>query len=1661
MKQNAVITAEKSKRKPFMQSGKRETFVQSPLLKRANSNRISNQEKGADNFAKIASQSPEIRNAFFINSLSTNTTQKPNKNPAEQRGDALNPKLADAFKNEFDHDFSDVQVHFDSTSTQLASDFNAAAFTVGNHIFLNQHVFKAKNPDSLYVLAHELFHTIGANPLTDALQIQLKPLTELNDRTVPQQTALQRAVDIGMGERGKVNSGTVNEDKTRVGWEYLVEYFKTTLGADTIIADKSEYKPGKFLEENIKYIKLGKAQKVKEVGGKYVVTTVDNVDLLPSWCGIFAFWALHKGGVHPPKWELGKSNFTAKDQFRKGEYLPRPGDIVIKNGYNHYALVVKTDPETVTDTKDLQNVKVTTINGNTAGSNHLGGQIQSKTDPYSYWDYYVNPFFKGVTLTDEKDYKVDERLKESLGISISSEPAAKDVDLTVGEYSATLNPVGGLNIPETEKEKKDKPEEVEEVKVDPKEIMAQDPEFAEINSSLKQNAKSKKEHDTPENKANEAQHSAVSPKNERLGKAKAVKIEKLDNLPAPKKFDGEELKASILKEVGLLLKEKEDEANRTGDKPKIKDNEIKEVKDKNNKEIQQKKSESVGDIVKTHDKEPDESSIEERKTGDVIVEDPGKNSKIQNTEKAVAKPIADERITLEEESGQIDARMAENDVDEQQLEESEEPQFTSSLNEKRGSQAEAAKVKDDYRAIENDKLSKDKKNAKNIVNSGVDKIHGVRDTEFSNVNSVKNATKTADELKRKEVTDGIEKIYSDSEKLVTEKLNALETSVNIEFDSIMTTANTHFKDNVNKGLDDEFTWEWAAKKLDREDYNKRVKKVFVRESEKYTTELSNALSPLTTRIANTLNAIVEEIQAAKNAVMVFVNGLEPSLTALGVESAKGVMEKFGNLENSVNEKQEALTSSLAKKYADGVMSLETQFKEIMDSRKSWLEKALDAIVDAIKEIINLLADLKKALERAAGYASRIIKSPRKFFNNLVDGATAGFNSFVKNIGKHLLEGALAWVTGEMSEAGIQLPKEFNFRGILSIIFQVLGITVENVKKIARTVIGDRYVNMLEKGVDLGMKVGDKIFTIFKIIKNEGIAGLWEFIKEQFSDLKERLLEEAKTFAIKTIIEVAVVKLVSMLIPGAGFISAIKSLIDFIMTLFAKARQIVNIITGIIDTFGEILAGNVSKVSTMIENVLAKFLALAISFLAAILGLGNIGKKMNEIIQKKIKDPINKAITKMMEKLKGVMTKLGIFKLMDKIDEKIKQGKNWVEEKKEAVKDKAAKTWDKFKKWLSLKKQFKTKSGETHSLYFDKTKKSNLTIASKPISFNAFINSIKAIDKEQEKAKNLALQIAIKIDKKKEEAIKKKEPTDDEVKMFESQKADALKSLFEELALQAVILFETFASPDAKVNFGPQDSASQFATSMSALYLNKKYQTNGKPPTSKNTNVYQILNLRKSGSSTYYIKGHLLNQKMGGKGDWDNLTPLSRSGNSQHELNVESVGKTFLDSSAIISYEVAPVYNFGQRKNEGDSVLKKIKSSGDPEYDTKAKIIEAENYVPVSLKCSANLMNKSGDSFVKGPVVFDNKLVQNSIDRGEKDYDINGEKKIIVYLDSDKLEDNLKMANFEKVLIEKVINAKAKDANIKRYDKLFSLGNIVDSKEQNKIKDQILLYHLTA
>lgn len=1531
MKLNATISTPQKRKGPFIQNGKRERFVQPNKLERDTFKRKQGQEKNADEFAKTASQNEYIRNAFqqhnpFITTIPSGSEQ------CLSKGHPLPKPIGAAFKKYLNEDFADVLIHKDPKSTQLAKEQHAAALAIETHIFLNEDVLKSNDISTIYLLAHELFHTINATASNPDLTIQLKPLSELNDRSPEQITALDRAAKISEGEQGKVNSKAVNPDKTRVGWEYLVKYFSTTLGEGNVVKDKAEYRPGRFLEENIKYVRTGKVQVVKkQPDGTTKIVVENNHDLLPSWCGIFIFWALHKGGIHPPNWEFGKPSFGIKDQYKKGEYMPRVGDIVIKNGFNHFALVVKTDPETIGDTSDLKNVKVTTMNGNTAGSDNLGGQIQEKTHDYSYWDHYINPFFNGVKLTDEAAYQMDERLEKT--DESTADNSLEKVDLSVNTYDTSLKPIAEIAAAE-KTEGAEQKEENEVAIIGPKEIMAKDKEFKTLSDSLKKNAKKEAEHDTPENKAKEAQGSAISPKNERASKAKANKVEKLGALPPPKQFSANALKESILGEVTRLLKQKEEEASQTGDKPKINDSEIKDVKDKNNQTIQQQKNATIGDVEEVSKEVPNVSSVEERTAISPTIEDAGKRIKISRPENAIAKPIADERISLEKESAKIDGKMAENDIDEQQLGDSDEPSFTGTLKEKKDSQQEAVTIKQDYRAIEEKKLDKDKEIAKFVINEKTEQIHDVRKVEFGNVDNVKGSTKKVDEAKRKEIADHIESIYNNSEKSVNSKLNALETTVNAEFEDKMTRANTHFKENINEGIDNEFTVEWLSKALDRSEYNHRVRKVFVAQSEKYKKELFDLLDPLTQKIADTLNAITLEIATAKAAVEVYVKGLEPSLQAIGVSSAKEVMKKFESLEKSIEQKQEALTNGLANKYADGVSSLEAQFKEVMDSRKSWLDKAYDAVVGVITEILNLLADLKKALEQAAEYAGQIIKKPKQFFNNLVVGATIGFNNFVKNIKKHLINGALEWVTGEMSSAGITLPKEFDFKGILSIILQVLGISVAKVKEIATKVIGLKYVSMLEKGVDIGKNVGGKVLKIFGIIKKEGIIGLWEFIKEEFHDLKEKLMEEARNFIIVKIVQTAVAKLIAMLVPGAGFISAIKSLIDFILTLFAKARAIVNIIMGIIATFGQILAGNVSKVSTMIEDTLAKFLGMAITFLAAILGLGNVGRKMNEIIQKKIKDPITKTITKIMEKLKMAMTKLGVFKLLDKIDPGIEKGKAWVEEKKESAKG----LLSKLKNYIISKfiQRYKEKDGTEHTLKFNTDLRLErhsvsrdlgnylLTLEAKYDKDNRYQKSIRY-------ARNKHREIVDLIGKTVRLEGKKYKGSDD---YFDEKKGDKLRTLLQEIAneLRKLPTIEdkevkedkeaerqnkSNIIPETKIGYHQGARSDGVKAIGSIISLDSgRHVGSGPLKVSELTKKVQSAN---QVNRDRIVQGHLINHELFGSGESKNLAPITKKANTKMSNDFEKGAKELVHTNRVISLKVEYAYGPANNKIEKNKV----------------------------------------------------------------------------------------------------------------------------------------------
>src|SRR5215217_2119430 len=261
----------------------------------------------------------------------------------------------------FNADFGGVRIHTDSTAQTLSRSINAQAFTHGNDIYFNSNKYAPGTVSGGHLLAHELTHTIqqGASKSVSP-KLSRKPMLQRSaEAPVPQ---LSNAVAKAKGEEGKVNANKEGPDGNREGWERLIEYFKTTFGEDKIIRNGQAPVDGAVAEDHIKKkstIEGPRPAKPRPAdNGPYMR------DAMPSWCGIFVFWALNKGGVPMPKWELGGRMMTPEAAYPPG-YVPKAGDIAYRDNYSHYALVEKSDGTTVT-----------TVNGNTSGEDNLGAQVQ-------------------------------------------------------------------------------------------------------------------------------------------------------------------------------------------------------------------------------------------------------------------------------------------------------------------------------------------------------------------------------------------------------------------------------------------------------------------------------------------------------------------------------------------------------------------------------------------------------------------------------------------------------------------------------------------------------------------------------------------------------------------------------------------------------------------------------------------------------------------------------------------------------------------------------------------------------------------------------------------------------------------------------------------------------------------------------------------------------------------------------------------------------------------------------------------------------------------------------------------------------------------------------------------------------------------------------------
>lgn len=571
-------------------------------------------------------------------------------------------------------------------------------------------------------------------------------------------------------------------------------------------------------------------------------------------------------------------------------------------------------------------------------------------------------------------------------------------------------------------------------------------------------------------------------------------------------------------------------------------------------------------------------------------------------------------------------------------------------------------------------------------------------------------------------------------------------------------------------------------------------------------------------------------------------------------------------------------------------------------------------------VVNILANASQAF-------SDIIGNPVGFIINILKSLKLGFVNFFGNVLSHLFGGVVDWLFGGLREAGVEPPKDFTLSSVLKFVLDVLGLSMQKIFEKLADKIGQDNVEKFKKAIDVATGVWEWISILIK----EGPAGLWVKIKEKITGLWGMVIEKVVGYlssvvmvqASKWLLSLCDISGVTAVING---IIAIYKAIESAMEYFKAMLEIVNtIVSGIAD----IAKGQITGAAAYVESAMAKGIPIVVGFLANQLGLGNLGKKIGEIIAG-IRETIDKAIGWLID---------NALKLGKSILDMIKAGGKTV---KGGVK--------KLTEWWKNRKKFKARDGQSHTLFYEK------------------------------RGNKITPMMASEV-KPVEERVKEAEQGDDSVAKTAAKKARAELAVseqankdgqaFEDTTLLAALtditpskgktggdvkVGDVTVTPQVNYTSGTLNLGGKsdvVGQSMEAVYLGKNHPKGSGPGTSQ-SNIFSVIptkgdvdkiNGASRDANSIYIKGHLLNDNLGGPGEGRNLFPITQQANRLHESNIEKDAKRLVNDEGFIVHYLVKV----------------------PYYKLQpTTVIKGTTFHPVNANfyCQLSTYEKQGDKLVK-------------------------------------------------------------------------------------------------
>lgn len=765
-----------------------------------------------------------------------------------------------------------------------------------------------------------------------------------------------------------------------------------------------------------------------------------------------------------------------------------------------------------------------------------------------------------------------------------------------------------------------------------------DPNFQAVVQNAAAVADHQQRHNPPQAEAASAQAAAPVAGNEVMGAAQANQVEAM-NEQEPAAFDAESFKARLMERItSMQLPENQEEAANFDE-----NNNIEEVNQAANQDVSVVQQNAAAPIDAVSQAEPDTGAVAEREVTPLPSPDVGSTPGSISADTAMPSPRPDSEVSqpLQENMAQVDNAMAENEVTDDMLANSNEPSFTGALDQTNQARENTATAPGLLRADEGGTLTSAQQSAEGQSNRQLQNMQADREGTLGMMTGQQNQTATQDSAERQRISSEIDAIYNKAKTDVEQLLENLETQVSEKFTAAANRAKEAFETYVDQkmsayksrrygGLDGPFLW--ARDKF--MGLPGEVNQFFVDGRQLYIDQMDRELTTISQFVAEQLTAAKNRIAEGRQEVADYVAALPESLQSIGREAAEAIQSQFDSLQDDVNSKQDELIDSLAQQYSEALQSVDARIEEMKAANRGLVDIALGAIMAVIEAIINIKNMLMNLLSAAMEVISTIITDPIGFLKNLFGGIALGFEQFGANILKHLQAGFLTWLTGAMSGVNLQMPDDiFSLKGIFSLTSQILGFTWDRVRAIGVKVIGEPVMKALEVGFDIVM-----------ILREKGLAGLWEYLKEQFNDLKETVMGAIMDMIQSQVIQAGIKWLLGLLSPVGAFIKACMAIIEVVKFFVQKAAQIIELVNAFIEGVRAVASGSVNAVANAIENALAKAIPVVIGFLAALLGISGLAAKVTKIFQK-IQDRVAKAITKLWMKIKEmgkkVLAKLGI------------------------------------------------------------------------------------------------------------------------------------------------------------------------------------------------------------------------------------------------------------------------------------------------------------------------------------------------------------------------------------------------------------------------------------